>query len=84
MLWSASILGWIKCNIDGVIVGNMRSSACGDIFLDHSANHILSFSAFLGCEPPETVELIVAIMALEMAKKKKILNFDLKLIVVML
>lgn len=70
VLWTPPIYGGIKCNICGVTVGNPRTSACGVIFRDHDASHILSFTAFLGNESPENADFLVAIMALETEKSK--------------
>ncbi|XP_058766974.1 uncharacterized protein LOC131640606 [Vicia villosa] len=67
VLWTPPLLGWLKCNVDGVACGSLWTSACGGIFRDHNALHVLSFSAFLGKEPPETVEFLAVIMAIEKA-----------------
>lgn len=64
VIWSPPILGWIKCNVDGAAVGNPWNSACGGIYRDSRADHILNFSANIGCESPE--------IAIEKAKELKI------------
>lgn len=68
VIWLPPICGWVKCNVDGVALGSPWNSACDGIFRDHNVNHILNFSAFLGCETPENGELLGAIMAMEKAK----------------
>ncbi|XP_058783706.1 uncharacterized protein LOC131658429 [Vicia villosa] len=73
ILWSPPTVGWMKCNIDGVVLGNPRLVACGGVFRDHNANHVVSFSDFLGNESPEFAELFVAISALKEAKRR---NFN--------
>ncbi|XP_058760261.1 uncharacterized protein LOC131633578 [Vicia villosa] len=75
VLWSPPSLGWIKCNIDGAAIGNPKVAACGGIFRDHNANHILSFSAYLDNNNSESVELNAAIMAIEAAKKNHYTKF---------
>ncbi|XP_058726868.1 uncharacterized protein LOC131598268 [Vicia villosa] len=68
VLWTPPLHGWLKCNVDGVACGFPWTSACGGIFRDHNALHVLRFSALLGKEPPETAEFLAVIMALEKAK----------------
>ncbi|XP_058741713.1 uncharacterized protein LOC131614101 [Vicia villosa] len=72
VLWSPPIVGWMKCNIDGVVLGNPRLAACGGLFRDHNANHVVSFCDFLGNESPEFAELFAPILALEEAKRRNI------------
>ncbi|XP_058777009.1 uncharacterized protein LOC131651362 [Vicia villosa] len=57
VLWSPPLQGWIKCNVDGVARGSPWKLACEGIFRDCQANHVLSFSVFLDCEPPANAEL---------------------------
>lgn len=72
VLWSPPLLGWIKCNTDGVVSGNPKLAACGAIFWDHNANHLFSFCNFFGYASTEDAELVGVLMAMEEAKKRKI------------
>ncbi|XP_058772144.1 uncharacterized protein LOC131645973 [Vicia villosa] len=73
VIWSPPLMGRIKCNVDGASTGSSSNVACGGIFRDHHATHIMSFSSYLHGETPESGELIAVIQALELAKGK---NFD--------
>lgn len=70
VLWPPPLTGWIKCNIDRVAVGIPSSAACGGIYRDHNADHVLSFCDFIGLDTSENVELVAALMAIEIAKQK--------------
>ncbi|XP_058776606.1 uncharacterized protein LOC131650923 [Vicia villosa] len=69
VIWYPPARGWMKCNIDGVAVGSPGIAACGGIFRDDQANHILSFSAFLEVGSSIIVEFLAAIYAIEKDKQ---------------
>ncbi|XP_058734177.1 uncharacterized protein LOC131605902 [Vicia villosa] len=69
IVWSPPLSDWFKCNVDGVSTGNATLAACGGIFRDHNANHILSFSVFLGPESAIIAEFMAAILCIEAAEK---------------
>ncbi|XP_058776262.1 uncharacterized protein LOC131650572 [Vicia villosa] len=62
-------IGWVKCNIDGAASGSPMLTACGGIFRDDKADHLLSFSAFLSGGTPVFSEFMAAILAIEKAKE---------------
>lgn len=55
VLWSPPLMGWLKCNVDGVAHGHPRRAACGGIFRDYLAKHVISFSSFLGVEDSDYI-----------------------------
>lgn len=77
-LWSPPLIGWTKCNIDGVVSGDPMMVACGELFRDHNPNHVLNFCDFLGTEFPEFAELFAAILAIEEAKRRNIVKLWLE------
>lgn len=56
------------CNIDGVASGFPLLVACGGLFQDENAHHLLSFSVFLDVGTLVLAESMAAILAIEKAK----------------
>ncbi|XP_058767147.1 uncharacterized protein LOC131640782 [Vicia villosa] len=69
VIWCPPLFGWIKCNVDGKAAGSL--AACGGIFRDWHANHILSFSAFIGEGSLVVAEFMATVMAIEKTKMMK-------------
>ncbi|XP_058733822.1 uncharacterized protein LOC131605491 [Vicia villosa] len=69
VIWCLSARGWSKCNIDGVEVGSTLLAACGGIFRNEQATHLISFSAYLETGTPVLAEFLAAIIAIEKAKQ---------------
>ncbi|XP_058769687.1 uncharacterized protein LOC131643477 [Vicia villosa] len=69
VLWSPPARGWIKCNTDGVASGSSLLDACGGLFRDEEANHLLSFSVFIGPRTPVVTEFMAVIIAVEKVKQ---------------
>ncbi|XP_058761870.1 uncharacterized protein LOC131635273 [Vicia villosa] len=67
--WSPPLDGWIKCNTDGVAIGNPSVDAYGGIFRNHLAEHVLSFCDFVGIESSKNAEFLGALKAIELAKQ---------------
>ncbi|XP_058750562.1 uncharacterized protein LOC131623580 [Vicia villosa] len=78
VLWSPPYHGWTKCNVDGVAIVSPWKWACGGIFKDSKAKHILSFNIPLSCEPPSNAELLAAIIAMEKAMDLQLNKFWLE------
>ncbi|XP_058734120.1 uncharacterized protein LOC131605827 [Vicia villosa] len=72
VLWSPPLHGWTKCNIDGVAIGSPWKSACGGIFWDIEARHVLSFIIPLGRAPLANAELLATIVAMEKAMELRL------------
>lgn len=70
VIWSPPLMEWLKGNIDGAAKGTPSLAACGGILRDSLANHIVSFSSFLGNEDSVFAEFFAIIMALEIAMEK--------------
>ncbi|XP_058755287.1 uncharacterized protein LOC131628464 [Vicia villosa] len=68
MLWSPPGAGWIKCNIDGAVAGSTSLASCDGIFRDAQANHVISFSVFLGPGSSVFEEFMAAVLAIEKAR----------------
>ncbi|XP_058782939.1 uncharacterized protein LOC131657572 [Vicia villosa] len=67
VLWCPLYFSWIKCNVYDMAKGPL--AACGGIFRDSQANHILSFSVFLGEGSPVVAEFMTTVIAIEKAKQ---------------
>ncbi|XP_058742585.1 uncharacterized protein LOC131615070 [Vicia villosa] len=67
VLWCPPSRGWVKCNTDGVASGSPLFAACGGIFRDEEANHIISFAAYIGLGSPVVAEFMAVIIAIEKA-----------------
>jgi hypothetical protein len=66
----------VKCNIDGVAINN--TAACRGIFGNYNSDHLGSFSNFIGQGNALIVELIAAMLAIEIALEKNwVLNQSL-------
>ncbi|XP_058760291.1 uncharacterized protein LOC131633606 [Vicia villosa] len=78
VLWTPPLQTWIKCNIDGEAKGTPWKAVCGGIFRDCHANHVLSFSMFLGNEPPANAELLAVMVAMEKAMELELIRFWLE------
>jgi ribonuclease HI len=65
--WQPPLIGWLKCNIDGVAAGCPGNASCGGVFRNHSADFILSFAEPLGLSTSYFAELCGAMRAIEIA-----------------
>lgn len=64
-IWCHPNDGWIKCNIDGTTTGSPLLAVNEGIFRDNQANHIVSFSVYLGEGSPVLAEFMAAVLAIE-------------------
>lgn len=70
--WFPPLCHWIKCNTDEPAKGNPRPVGCGEIFCDHSAATLGCFASSLGIIDAFFARLFDAMMAIELAHKKRL------------
>jgi len=85
VFWMPPFGDWIKCNSDGAVQGVPGLATCGGIFRNANAEHLGSYLLNIGPANAFQAELIGAMLAIELADKKKWnklwLEIDSKLVV---
>jgi ribonuclease HI len=67
VIWQPPLFDWLKCNIDGAVVGCPGSASCGGVFRNHSSDFVLGFAEPLGLATSYFAELCGAMRAIEIA-----------------
>ena len=70
VLWQPPLSNWTKVNTDGVLVKNPMKAACGGIFRDNNASFKGGFAQNTETGSSYSAELLVAILAIEIAYSK--------------
>ena len=70
VVWNPPILNWTKCNTDGASLGNPGQASCG-LYRNSSSDFIGGFAINLGVTTALCSKLIVAMVAIEIAYKKR-------------
>jgi ribonuclease HI len=67
VIWQPPLFDWLKCNIDGAVVGYPGSASYGGVFRNHSSDFVLGFAEPLGLATSYFAELCGAMRAIEIA-----------------
>lgn len=70
VIWQPPRFIWIKCNIDGALVGNPGPSSCERIFRDSNAEFLGAFTYNLGNTNSLVAELNGAMFSIELANQR--------------
>ncbi|MCI00245.1 ribonuclease H protein, partial [Trifolium medium] len=70
ILWHPPLTSWTKCNSDGAAHGSPGNAACGGVFRDYQANFLGCYAFNIGVTYALLVELMGAILAIEIAFEK--------------
>lgn len=65
--WYPPLCNWTKCNSDGAIGGNPWHAVCGGIFRDNIRTFLVYFSDYIGIASSFDVELVAAMLVIEIA-----------------
>jgi len=74
VIWEFPSLGWVKINIDGVVMGYPGLATCGGIFRGSMREFIRAFSAFLDIQTALVAKFYGVIHALKEAQKMELTN----------
>lgn len=70
VLWQPHVFNWVKCNVDGALVGNLGPSSCGGIFKNNNLNFLGAFAFNLGNSNSLVAELNGAMYAIEIETQR--------------